>query len=267
MAKFLRSSRLIILAFLLAVVLTLGLSVKTLAQLQDLSSNSLSSKLENAFRAPQGPESSGPVNTASGGTRQGKDEALGRCIPDARSLVALVPASGIGQTVAEYPTVFWYMPQTAASALEFVVRDAKVNDVYRVKYALPRSTQGIVTTPGIRSITLPAFADLLPLEIGQDYHWELGLICDSVDRSADIVVEGWIRRVKPNPNPTLALPNQQTSPQERVAQYADARLWYETLESLIELRRDRPQDSALADAWKTLLTSVGLDVISQEPIN
>ncbi|MBD0346251.1 MAG: DUF928 domain-containing protein, partial [Coleofasciculus sp. Co-bin14] len=45
------------------------------------------------------------------------------------------------------------------------------------------------------------------------------------------------------------------------------RLWYETLETLIELRRDRPNDPTLTDAWKTLLSSVGLDVISDAPIN
>ncbi len=265
MVRFTRSAHGIILPFLLAILLTLGLSGNTLAQMSSLSiSTPLSRKLENAFRPPRGTGTPGPVNTVSGGTRKGEDEDLGRCIPGNRSLVALVPNSGIGETVAEYPTVFWYMPQTAASALEFVVRDAKVNDVYRVQYALPSTTQGIVTTPGIKGLTLPGFAALSPLTIGQDYHWQLALICDPLDRSADIVVEGWIRRV--NPNQTLATPNQQTTPQDRLAQYADARLWYETLETLIELRRDRPNDPTLADAWKTLLSSVGLDVISDAPI-
>ena len=266
MTRFIRSSRFIILAFLLAVIVTVGLSVNAPAQMQAPSrSSSLSRKLGNAFRPPRGSGAPGPVNTVSGGTRQGRDEDLGRCIPGNRSLVALVPNSGIGETMADYPTIFWYMPQTTASQVEFVVRDAKVNDVYRVQYALPKSTNGMVTTPGIRSLTLPASANLPPLEIGQDYHWELALICNSFDRSADIVVEGWIRRVAPNPS--VALPRQQTTPQERVALYADARLWYETLVDLVQLRRDRPNDPDIVDAWKTLLTSVGLDMISEQPIN
>lgn len=266
MPRFTRSLPVIGLTFLLTVLLTLGLSSNAPAQMQTaLDSTSLSRKLENAFRPPRGTGAPAPVNTVSGGTRQGEDEELGRCIPGNRSLVALVPTSGIGETVAEYPTVSWYLPQTTASALEFVVRDANVNDVYRTQYALPKATQNVVTSPGIRSLTLPAFADLSPLEIGQDYHWELALICDSLDRSADIVVEGWIRRVKPNP--TLALPSQPTTPQERLAYYADARLWYETVETLVELRRTQPNNPALADAWKTLFSSVGLDVISDAPIN
>jgi hypothetical protein len=266
MVRFIHASRFITLAFLLTVVLTLGFSGTTPAQVQVPSgSTSLSRKLENAFRPPQSPGGPAPVNTVSGGTRQGKDEELGRCIQGERSLVALVPASGIGDTVAEYPTVFWHMPPTAAWGLEFVLRDANVTDIYRVQYSLPKSRQGIVTTAGIRSLTLPASANLSPLEIGHEYHWELALICNPQDRSSDILVEGWIRRVEPAQ--TVALSTQQTSLQERVALYADARLWYETLAALVELRRSSPNDKNLVDAWKTLLTSVGLDVISEEPLN
>ncbi|HBB34734.1 MAG TPA: hypothetical protein DDZ80_09825 [Cyanobacteria bacterium UBA8803] len=36
-------------------------------------------------------------------------------------------------------------------------------------------------------------------------------------------------------------------------------LWYETVGTLIELLREYPNDENLADAWKTLLNSVGLN--------
>ncbi len=261
MAWFTRSSRFIILVTILAVALMLGFVTHVSGQVQAPSSSaSLNSKLENAFRPPRG--TSSPVNTASGGTRQGKDEELGRCIESNRPVVALVPDSGIGETAAEYPTVFWYMPQTAARALEFVLRDENVNDLYRVKYLLPKSRKGVVSTPGIMSLALPSFASLSPLKTGQEYYWQLALICNPTNRLKDIIVEGWIKRV--DPDQTLALRVQQATPQERVALYAGDRLWNETLTSLVELRRDRPNDKDVAEAWKTLLDSVGLEAISSE---
>jgi hypothetical protein len=77
-------------------------------------------------------------------------------------------------------------------------------------------------------------------------------------------VEGAIKRVEADP--TLAQRLQRATPQERVAIYAKAQLWYEALGTLAELRRDRPNDSVLADAWSQLLDSVELNKISSEPL-
>jgi hypothetical protein len=93
----------------------------------------------------------------------------------------------------------------------------------------------------------------------------LGLVCNSQDRSKDIVAEGWIERVEPDRN--LALRVRQATPQERVALYADAGLWYEALATLVEVRRDRPNDKDLAEAWKTLFDSVELEIVSSESVN
>jgi hypothetical protein len=197
-----------------------------------------------------------PENRQQGATRG--DE----CIPGKELLTALVPASGIGETIAEYPTVFWYMPKTSASAVEFVLRDANGDEVYKAQYALEKSAKGVVSTPGIMSLSLPTFANLSPLKIGEDYHWQLALICNPLDRSIEPYVEGSLKRVQPNP--TLALRVQQATLQDRVALYADARLWYETLATLVELRRDRPNDNDIANAWEKLLKSVGLDTFAKK---
>jgi hypothetical protein len=77
-------------------------------------------------------------------------------------------------------------------------------------------------------------------------------------------VEGAIKRVEADP--TLAQRLQRATPQERVAIYAKAQLWYEALGTLAELRRDRPNDPVLADAWTQLLDSVKLDTISRQPL-
>lgn len=273
MAWFRRSSRFTILATILAVALALGLIVNAPTRVQaQWTPSSLSNKLpaQWEFRPPR--TQGEPVNTVSGGTRGGCNQGEG-------SPVALVPASKTGTTVAEYPTVFWYMPPTSASRVEFLLKDAKDNEVYRVRYTLAKSVRdrqatetsgasafsqgvGVIDTPGIMSLTLPTFASLSPLEIGQDYYWALSLLCDPDDRSGDTVVYGGIRRVEPNPN--LALRVSQATPEERVALYADARLWYDTLNTLVELRRELPNNNDLADAWNKLLNSAGLGTIAKK---
>jgi hypothetical protein len=288
MAWFTRSSRFTMLAIALAGALTLGLTINAPAgvQAQLRPNNALGEKLPNQweFSPPSAPRDSVPTNREGAATRSGPQQ----CIQGKKSLTALVPASGVGETAAEYPTFSWYMPQTSASAMEFVLRDAKGNDIYRSQYALASfaayssesralsrlgrvnsasqdSRVGNVSASRIMSLTLPAFANLSPLEIGQEYSWTLVLICDPNERSKDIVAEGAIKRVQPNP--TLSSRIQQATVEDRVALYADARLWYETLSTLVELRRDRPDNNDLKQAWNKLLTSVGLDAISQEPGN
>jgi hypothetical protein len=152
------------------------------------------------------------------------------------------------------------MPQispkyAAAPAVELVLMDANREQVYSAQYPLMKSPEGVVGAPGIMSLTV---ANLYPMKIGQDYYWQLTLICDykKPDRSEDLVVEGRLKRVEPNP--TLALRVQQATPKERVALYANAQLWHEALATLVELKRDRPNDTELAATWDKLLTSMGL---------
>jgi len=272
MAWFTRSLRFTILATIVAVALTLGQAVNVPAQESGaLRPDSLSNKLPNQweFSPPSGPTGSDPVNTQGGATRGGCNE------DNSSPPTPLVPASRMGLTVAEYPTVSWYMPQTSASAVEFVLWDAKDNEIYRAKYALAKSDAGCVSgTPNIMSLTLPAFASLTPLEIGQEYRWELALIYEPQDRAFDILGDARFRRVasdgkikRVEADPTLAIRAQEATPQERVALYADKRLWYDTLTTLVELRRDRPNDKELEDALDKLLKSAGLNSVEMPLIS
>lgn len=204
------------------------------------------------------------MNTQGGATR-------GDCFANKdESPVALVPpASKMGETVAESPTVSWYMPKTQASVMpsvmQFVLRDGEKNEVYSVKYSLDKyeeeTAEGkkkfvVVGTPGIMSLTLPVATSMSALKIGQEYKWELTVMCDSSDQSTNILMEGGIKRVEPNP--TLAARLQQATPEERVTLYADENLWYNAVATLVELGRDRPNDPNLAAIWDKLLTSQGL---------
>jgi hypothetical protein len=263
MAWFKRSSRFIILTTLLAVSLAIGIAVNTPAQIQpqlrtDLISGKLPTEWENTFTPPT--SGSLPVNRDGGATRGSK------CIRDNGSLIALVPASLIGETIAEYPTVFWYMPETVAAQLDFVLKDANQEEIYSTTYTLAKSTDNtVVGSPGIMTLSLPAFANLPPLKLNQEYFWTVALVCSPTDRDIDIVAGGGIKRVQPDP--TLARQVQQATPQERIGLYANKRLWYETLATLVELQRDRPNSNDLRSAFNKLLTSVGLQGLRSPRVN
>ncbi|MBD2017245.1 DUF928 domain-containing protein [Microcoleus sp. FACHB-53] len=259
MAWFNRSLRIIILTAIVAMTLTMGFGANLSAQVpkQSRPNTSLSGKLPSQWNFTP-PRRGIPVNRQGGATRGNP------CIqPPEATVTALVPDSGVGATAAPYPTVFWYMPKSSASEVELLVRDTKEQDIYSVKYTLAKSSDGwVVGSPGIMSFSLPASANFSPLQMDQGYHWMLRVICPPdpsglSDSSNDILADGGIVRVRPDP--TLAQRIQQATPKDRVALYANAGLWYETVASLVELRRDRPNDNELAQAWNKLLNSVKLD--------
>ena len=259
MACFTRLSR----SAILAVALTLGLSANFLQPVQaQWLTSSLGSKLENSFRPPRGPNAPSPVNTVSGGRRGGP------CMISQNPLIALVPTYG-GKTKAEYPTIYWYVPGMSADApapvVEFELTDANNREVYySAKYSLTKSAQGVVGSPGIMSLKLDHPDSL---KIGQTYRWQLTLRCDAneVDHSQDHFVEGLLERVAPDQN--LVNRIQQATPQERIALYADNDLWYEALGTLIELRRERPNDVNVANAWDKLLSFVQKgDIVAKEAL-
>jgi hypothetical protein len=266
MAWFTRLSRFTTLAIILAATLTLGLFVSISKQVQAQShSLSLSSVLENAFRPPTPPLVA--ENRVTGSACRSC-----ACFYEEYLLTAIVPLSGVGETIAAEPTVFWYMPVTFfdfdrggfSPAMDFSLTDASKQTVLSVQYPLAKPANGIVGSPGIMSFSV---AHSQPVKFGEEYHWGVGLTCDSTstDRSLDLYVTGGFKRVKPDP--ALAQDLLQATPYERVAIYAKAGLWYETVESLLKLRREHPEDKDLAEAWKTLLKSVMLDEISSAPIN
>ena len=265
MAWFKRSSRFIILTTLLAVSLAIGIAVNTPAQIQPpLRTDSISGKLPTEWENTFTPPTSGPPpENRLGGATRGPNPP---CVQGNDSLIALVPESGFGETIAEYPTVFWYMPKTTAAQLEFVLKDANQEEIYSTTYTLAKSADNtVVGSPGIMSLSLPAFANLPPLKLNQEYFWIVALVCSPTERSKDVIAGGGIKRVQADP--TFARRVQQARPQERIALYANKRLWYETLATLVELQRDRPNSNDLRSAFNKLLTSVGLQGLRSPRVN
>lgn len=191
-----------------------------------------------------------PGRRVGGGTR-------GSCPATEKQLTALIPQNNLGLTAAAYPTFFFYVPKTPApKTVEFVLRDEKDSQVYE-------KTLTVSGASGILSLSLPA-GELPPLEIGKNYQWYFSILCDPKNRAEDVSVDGWIQRVEPNP--VLAAKLEKAPPDERAALYASADLWHDALVTLAQLRRERPDDSAIAELWTKLLQSVGLDTIVREPL-
>jgi Domain of Unknown Function (DUF928) len=266
MAWLTHSSRL----FSLLTALALGLAANIPVQAQ-----SLSTKIPNQweFSPPSGPTSNPlPDNREGGGIR-------GDCIADNNPNtvpIALVPKSGVGTTIAQYPTIFWYMPKTKAWGVQVVVRDANNKEVYSIKYPFAKYPQTIINkegkpeagyfvvgSPGIMSFTLPASSGLSGLEMGEEYHWQLSLMCDEIDRSGDFYINGGFQRVEDRAG--LASRVEQLPMEEQFAMYLDKRLWYEALGALVEMRREKPNDRNLSEAWDKLLKSAALDNAIGEP--
>ncbi|MEQ8757246.1 MAG: DUF928 domain-containing protein [Coleofasciculus sp. G1-WW12-02] len=261
MAWFTRSSRFTVVALGLTLGLVANIATGVQAQLGD-SPLSREIPTEWEFTPSDRQGASLPGNREGGGTR-------GPCITEntGRVPIALVPESGVGKTIAEYPTLSWYLPKNTGWGVELLVQNANGEEIYSTKYAFAHDTDQkyVVDTPGIMSLTLPNLeSSVLPPETGKQYKWQLRLICNTNDRSGDVYVDGVFERVEPDPN--LARRLQQATPEQRVGIYAQERLWYDALNTLVELRRTRPNDPTLKAAWSRLLSSVGLEQIVEEPV-
>jgi len=184
-----------------------------------------------------------PANTVGGGTRA-----------DELKLTALVPESNIGRTLAARPTFYVYLPPTSSKQVFFSIQDEARNHVYQTKLGI--SGQG-----GIVSFTLPDNAP--ELEVGKNYAWFFApLDKDGVLRPDNYDATGWVKRVEASSYSS----NNGLTPVEVATEYAKNGIWYDTLDVLVNAKRQRPEDATLNEEWGDLLEQVGLKAIADLPI-
>lgn len=205
----------------------------------------------------QPPDRSAPSSTAGGASRGG-------CIENTGVLTSLMPKNNLGLTLTGYPTFFWYVPKSSAEALEFKLLDGKNGQViYQKTLPVPENS-------GIVSFTLPNNELSAPLEVGKMYHWFFTMVCppnsdqELPDKSGNVIVDGWVERTEFSPSLVNKLEN--AAPSDRPALYAASGLWHDSLTTLVELLRQKPDDRNLKNQWKKLLDSVGLNVIVEQPM-
>ncbi len=205
------------------------------------------------------PRRGSPPETVGGGSRGCSYLDAGK-----HKTTALIPPSQhLALTVKGNPTFFWYVPRSAAKALEFTLMDQNDQEVfYKVSLPIPQESR-------IVSLTLPSNSEKPLLEVGKLYHWYLAMVCDPQDRTGDIAMDGWIERVDSSKtfvksdltlSDALAMASQ---PEEKFSLYAKAGVWHDAIATLATLRRSQPDNAAVEQGWEGLLKSVGLERFSK----
>jgi Domain of Unknown Function (DUF928) len=196
-----------------------------------------------------------PPDVAAPDNRQGATHR-GEACPKALSIIALIPQSNRGLTVAESPTFFAYVSQKSTS-IEFTLQTEDGTEVY--------STDFKVDKPGIVEVRIPPATDKQKsLEVGKRYQWSFSVICNPNDRSGDYFVKGFVQRVEPGPTLKNDLAN--AEPMARAIAYANSGIWYETVSTLAEMLRKSPGDKALIAEWQQLLRSQKLGELATKPL-
>lgn len=173
-------------------------------------------------------------------------------------LTALMPTTNWGETVAEHPTFWFYVPYSSQNfpAGEFVLHEEAGKEVYRIPFTLP-------ATPGLVKFSIPS--DRAPLEIDKKYFWTFKLYCQPQQSSASDSVQGWVTRIKLTPE--LQRQIEAAKPREDMA-YNQNRIWYDALARLAEIRTAHPSNSTLDRDWTELLKlkGIGLEHLAQRPL-
>ena len=210
-----------------------------------------------AFSSPGAKVNFSPPNQdAPGSTVGGASRGWGICITEPNdNFIALMPPSNLGLTLNTHPTIWLYVPATSANAVELVFSHEDGTEILRKTVAMPEQ-------PGIVSYTLDE-SDLPALQVGKDYHWYASILCSDTDRSGNAIVDGWVKRIDDS---TLGQKLARAAEETHPALYAEAGIWYETLQTLAHLRRTQPNNSEVTSSWQDLLQSVGLDSLAEVPL-
>jgi hypothetical protein len=164
--------------------------------------------------------------------------------------------SNYGLTVSQRPTLFAYIPPTSAPKAFFSLKEE--NGPVHYKTTLPIANNG-----GILRIELPE--SMPPLMVGKRYQWGVSVLCDGKLQPDSPFISSWIQRVEPSAK--LVEQVSQVPSIEQATLYGTNGIWYDTLVTLADLRRDQPNNSTLESTWSDFLSSVGLDEIASEPLN
>lgn len=235
----------------LGMALIPGLQPSVKAQTREVASLPDSSVLRITFDPP-GPGK--PKDTAGGASRDGNLCAQ-ELAASSSCVKPLLPTTQEGLTVAERPVFMAYVPQTSAKQVFFSLVDENNQHIYQTKVPITGNS-------GILSIQVPDTAPAL--EVGKNYNWTFIIVGEQGLRPDSPGVQGSIKRVETNTTLKNQLAN--ASPLERAALYGKAGIWVDTFGTLAALRKSQPQDVTLAENWKQLLTSVGLETIANQPL-
>lgn len=155
----------------------------------------------------------------------------------------LLPPSGKVQTASPYPDFFWYFPPNSGQGMEFSLQDDQGNTILAIQSEREKN-RPLALQGELLHLVWPRDLATQPLEPEKIYTWEVTLVCDGLDRAADVISRGKIERLKGASPQTL---------QEAI----DQRLWSETLTMLYTQTQGDPGDPITQRAWRDLLAALG----------
>ncbi|OUL24584.1 hypothetical protein BV378_19645 [Nostoc sp. RF31YmG] len=223
------------------------------------------------FIPPPPPPDRGAAGDRGGAASRGcgsGNESLMALVPIYQQTINQEPKETIavtkvwGLTTAVHSTFWFFVPyhKSAIAAMEFVVKD----ESGKPSQTIHRAAVNPPSNPGIVSVRLPETT--APLQVGKMYHWflKVKVNCNNQQPAELQYVEGWVQRI--NPNSSLAQNLKQATPQQQVALYAENGIWHDALTVVATLRWEKPKDASVIAEWTSLLKSVGLENLAQQPL-
>ncbi|MGK7887790.1 MAG: DUF928 domain-containing protein [Leptolyngbyaceae cyanobacterium] len=167
------------------------------------------------------------------------------------SLLAIMPPSFYGTTLAERPTFLAYVPVSPATVATFSLKDDQGNLLHEQPVSLPADG-------GIVLIELSAAAP--ELRVGQYYQWLLTVQLEEHLTPASPFVDAWIQRIEPSSELVGLLDT--NDPMDTAAALAQNGVWYDTVATLASVHGNpSTSDTTTLEHWAELLTSVELEAV------
>ena len=194
-----------------------------------------------------------PTHRRDGGSRGNNDN----CVSESNSsLVALIPEEKVGINASASPKLFFYVPKLKQQkTLEFVLR----NERDELMYEAFLTTEG----EGIVSVDIPAEVRANLIKKDTNYRWYFSMICNSHQRSRDIVVEGWMRQSTVDAATKQKLANADSI--ARAQLYHEKGFWFDALSVLAKNYQSEADKPIVKQKWSELLKSVGLGELAAAP--
>ncbi|MBD2137820.1 DUF928 domain-containing protein [Anabaena sp. FACHB-1237] len=204
-----------------------------------------SSPMQISLKFPQAEDRGAPDKTIGGGRR---GTSCIKLDPGKPSLTALMPnRKNTGNTAKDGTSLFVYVPKSTAKTAEFLVMDEEGEEIYKQELKM-------TGTSGIMKASVP---EKVPLKVGKSYTWYFTIVCNPEDSNSNESVKGMINRVALKPSEQKLLQNKDLYKQAEI--YAQNNYWYNTLEAMMEIRKEKPNE------WRELLSSVGLKELADAP--
>jgi|GEM_PF-1711595 len=189
---------------------------------------------------------------------------------DVVSPVALVPIDRstnfervrVETTVDTQPTFYVFvpemdkLPETGELVIFEQANDNTETIVHEQIVPLPQTARA-----GFMPVQI---SDDFTLEAEMTYRWTVEFLCSVEDRASNVFAEGWVERVDPGEGLVAMLA--QSDPERHPELYAIAGHWYDTVESLVSLWQEQPNDPTIQADWEGLLSSVNLEDFVDYPL-